>query len=202
MRPAFRRRVGEHFRVDASGQDRVDGDAVRPQLLCKAIGQPEQRRLGRAVVYAVRGAVERRLRREVDDASVFAAFFEIRRRCAAGIERAVQIDAHDARPVLIGNILDQRLREHARAVHQNVDAAQRLRGLRHKPVNIGGNGDIRLYRDAAAPHRGDLFPELLRLYGAFPVCQRDVRAVFCQQQADLPADASGAACYNCFASFQ
>ena len=118
-------------------------------------------------MYAVRGAVERRLRREVDDASVFAAFFEIRRRCAAGIERAVQIDAHDARPVLIGNILDQRLREHARAVHQNVDAAQRLRGLRHKPVNIGGNGDIRLYRDAAAPHRGDLFPELLRLYGEF-----------------------------------
>ena len=45
LRLAFRRRVGEHFRVDASGQDRVDGDAVRPQLLCKAIGQPEQRRL-------------------------------------------------------------------------------------------------------------------------------------------------------------
>ena len=109
---------------------------------------------------------------------------------------------HDARPVLVGDVLNQRLREHARAVHQNVDAAQRLCGLRHEPVNIGGDRNIRLHRDAAAPHRENLFPELFRLCGAFPVCQRDVRAVFCQQQADLPANASGAACYDCSASFQ
>jgi hypothetical protein len=124
------------------GADGVDADPVRRQLVGSMPREPEEAGLRGAVIGA---AAERDAppgdRGDVDDRAA-AAPLHMRDHRLGAVERAAQIDRHDAVPVGGRHRRDRLAGDRAGRIDQHIDAACFRRDLGRQPGEGGAVGDI------------------------------------------------------------
>src|SRR5437867_510958 len=179
------KRLG-HLGVDEPRGHRVHGDRARRHFPGQRLGEPEETGLGRAIVGLTRVPHEPDDRADVDDTAV-ARPHHRRQHGARRLERAREIDRENAVPVLAFHPEQQSVDRDPGVVHQVVDPAERLQGLR-------GPGGYRrrvheVHRDGAAADTLSLaFRRHLLQVVPFPAAQHEIRAPGRQREGDAPAD--------------
>src|SRR5207247_944908 len=112
-----RRSRSPHLPVDrqaraGDGADGVHGDAVLPEVARRHLGEPADRRLGRAVVRLPRVAEQARARAEGDDPPV-APLAHVRAGVAHAVEGALQVHGDDRVPLLLAHVEDHAVAQDA-----------------------------------------------------------------------------------------
>ena len=112
----LRQRV-RHVGHDHAWRDGVDGHPLGAQLLGRGLGQPDQPRLGGAVVGLAELATQAVDRGDVDD-SPMAGGAHARRQCPDGVERAGQVDRQHRLPLLVAHLGQASITRDASVVDQ------------------------------------------------------------------------------------
>src|SRR6058998_3307920 len=116
--------VDRHARA-GDGADGVHGDAVLPEVARRHLGEPADRRLGRAVVRLPRVAEQARARAEGDDPPV-APLAHVRAGVAHAVEGALKVHRDDRVPLLLAHVEDHAVAQDAGAGDERVEAAPGL----------------------------------------------------------------------------
>src|SRR5467141_2850007 len=127
-----------------AGRQRVDADAVRPQLPRQRAREADHATLGRRVVDVVRDALEERGRGDVDDHALALRLHGGEHRARAQEEPA-EVHGHHPVPLLDGDLHERAALEVAverRVVHEGVDAPEPREGLGGQPLRVGLARDI------------------------------------------------------------
>ena len=140
------------------GRDRVDADAVGPELERHRLRQPPDRVLRGPVVREAGAArVDGVDRRDVDDRAAIALRPHPRRGGADAEEAAADVHAEDPLELLRRHVLEQEVREHAGVVDEHVEAAERRDGGRHQTLDVGLRRDVALGRRDLPPGGREAF---------------------------------------------
>ena len=131
------------------GQTQLTPDVVRRQVEREAPGELQQRAL-RGVVRDERGlCYEAADGRDVDDRAA-ARGLHVGNRVLDGVRGADQVDAHDALPVVAGDVLDRAEDEDRRVVDQHVDRAERFYGAGNHLLDLRLDRHVGLDEDGLA----------------------------------------------------
>src|SRR4030095_14403378 len=150
-------------RIDAAGTDRVDGDAVRRQLLGQHLREPDDPELRRRVGAATRGAALPRDRRQVDDAPA-APREHVWDHGTAHQVRPLQIHVEHEVPRLFRRLPDQAAIGavgRGAVVADHVAAADPSERLRDEALGVGGAAHVADRRVHAAAQTLDLAGQAL-----------------------------------------
>src|SRR5205823_7794777 len=146
--------VDRHARA-GDGADGVHGDAVLPEVARRHLGEPADRRLGRAVVRLPRVAEQARTRAEGDDPPV-APLAHVRAGVAHAVEGALQVHGDDRVPLLLAHVEDHAVAQDAGAGDERVEAAPPLEGRADEARGAVPGGDRVGVRDGLAAGAADL----------------------------------------------
>src|SRR2546421_571554 len=141
-----------------AGRQRVDADAVRPQLPRQRAREADHAALGRRVVDVVRDALEERGRGDVDGRALALGLHGGEHRARAQEEPA-EVHGHHLVPLLDGDLHERAAFEVAverRVVHEGVDAPEAREGLGGQPLRVGLARDIAGHGERLPAARLDL----------------------------------------------
>ena len=134
---------------DNAGQDGIDADAERPELLGEALGHSDDRPFGGGVRQPVRVAEAPSHRRDVHDRSLFR-LLEHRHGAPRAVEVAVEIDVDRAPPLPRIDVLHfARGAGDAGVVDQHVEPAEPSLHVVEQAVDRGFVGDVGFLGDDA-----------------------------------------------------
>src|SRR5712664_1863583 len=132
-RPAEMRRaiaaIVEHAGLDPAWAENADADQAAGQFRGQHLGYPDRGKLGRAI-----GPRERRAgypihRSRVDDVAFLAMRLHMRKEDLQAVNKPLKIDADDPIPVRCGDAYDRTRPRYAGIVAEDVDVAERRKGL-------------------------------------------------------------------------
>ncbi len=186
------RHPAQHGRVDASGTDRVDVDAVRGPFGRQGAREADDGGLGGVVRGHVGVAHLAGVGRHVHDGAALPRADHLAARCLAGPEQAGEVHPQLGVPVFGGHVRRRRHAESARVVDPSVEGAQGFDATGDGVFEASAVRDVELQGDrvtAALAH------QLGRLRGGpeVEVPQRDLGSRLGQGFGDAAANPAGGA---------
>ncbi|GFJ92734.1 hypothetical protein Prum_063760 [Phytohabitans rumicis] len=144
----------EHGCVHGAGADGVDPDPFGRVVQ----GHRPDQRVDRGLARGVRGDAllgDERLHRGDGDDGAAAPRAQVRDRCPAGEEDALEVDVEDLVPQRLGRLDDRAVPLYAGARDKHVDAAEAFDGGGHEPVHVGRDGYIGVDLSGIVKSTGD-----------------------------------------------
>src|SRR5580658_5573881 len=124
-------------RFDRAGTDGVAADSLLDEISGDRLGQPDHRRLGRAIGVTIWYAADRRHRRgDVDDRAVFFLLQHRRQECLDHAMHGFDVQIERKIPILIRAIEDRALVHVAGAIDQDIERAEFARNVCGERIDI------------------------------------------------------------------